>query len=241
MAVGTEQALTVHEGFSEGRAWGSGKDPMNVRRIVDPSFDVNLYVVRAPEALLVDSGTGRRSPDVLRRVEEALDGTPLRRLVLTHRHVDHVGGAADLSKAHDVRPEASVDDLPALVEADPVSTGADLFGLELEPLSVVPLDYGARLDLGDATLEVLHTPGHTVGSVCLLGDEGSLFSGDTVFAYGGVGRWDLPTGDRRQLRASLRALEARGPEWLYPGHGPAVDDAAQHVALALDTLEAATG
>lgn len=212
---------------------------MEVHRLLDPAFDVNLYVVKAKGgALLVDTGTGRRSEAVLRRVSEALGDTPLRHLVLTHRHVDHVGGARDLGKAHDLLPRVSQDDAPALREGDGVSTGAALFGVRLDPLPVSVLEYGARLDLGVVTLEVLHTPGHTAGSVCLLGDDGSLFSGDTLFSFGGVGRWDFPSGDPDQLLASLRRLEARSADHLYPGHGPPVKgEAASHLAMALDAME----
>jgi len=80
---------------------------------------------------------------------------------------------------------------------------------------------GDRVGLGDGDLQlsVLHTPGHTPGSICLLG-EGVLFSGDCLFA-GGIGRVDLPGGDERAMLASLRRLAELDPRLLvYPGHGP---------------------
>ena len=100
------------------------------------------------------------------------------------------------------------------------------------------VESSAQFDLGDATLEVLSTPGHTVGSICLFGDDGSLFTGDTVFPYGGVGRFDLETGNFDQLVASVKSLNALGATDLYPGHGePVLGEAAEHLQWALGTLE----
>lgn len=215
---------------------------MEVQRFVDPAFDVNVYLLGAKAGVLVDTGTGRRSEPLLRQVREALGGGTLSRVILTHRHVDHVGGARDMAAAWAVTPEASEDDAPPLREGDLRTTGAAQFGVDLRPLPVEDLPYGSRVDVGTLSLEVLHTPGHTAGSICLLADDGSLFSGDTVFAYGGVGRWDLPTGNRSELEASLRRLAGRSVERLYPGHGPSVrEDAEAHLGLAQETLETSYG
>ena len=77
-----------------------------------------------------------------------------------------------------------------------------------------------KLKLKGLELEVLHTPGHTPGSICLYGDK-RLFSGDTLFA-GGVGRTDLPGGNFRQLKDSLehKILKLSDEVVVYPGHGP---------------------
>lgn len=81
----------------------------------------------------------------------------------------------------------------------------------------------ARLELGDESIRVIHTPGHTAGSVCYLcgeGDGAFLLTGDTLFAQG-VGRTDLYGGDSRQLAASLARLRSLPPELpIAPGHGP---------------------
>ncbi len=71
------------------------------------------------------------------------------------------------------------------------------------------------LDLGDVKLKVIHTPGHTPGSICLYEPRSkSLFSGDTVFPFGSVGRTDLPGGDAKEIIHSIKRLKI-----LYPGHG----------------------
>ncbi|MCJ2531508.1 MAG: MBL fold metallo-hydrolase [Candidatus Thermoplasmatota archaeon] len=212
---------------------------MEIHRIVDPSFDVNLYLVLGrEEAVLVDAGTGRRSDLVAGEIEAHLAGRPLQQLVLTHRHFDHVGGTNDLVARYAVTPRVSAEDASPIVEGDAGSTGAAFFGGTLEPAVVEVIAEGDRIDVGGGSLEVLSTPGHTVGSICLQGDDGSLFTGDTVFPYGGVGRWDFETGNFDQLLASIKRLNALGVRDLYPGHGvPVQDEASEHLAWALATLE----
>ncbi|MFQ5837954.1 MAG: MBL fold metallo-hydrolase [Thermoplasmata archaeon] len=212
---------------------------MEVYRIVDPSFDSNLYLVMSEEVALIDSGTGRGREAVLQQIEEKLEGAPLNELILTHRHVDHVGGARSVASTYDLVPKISVDDAAALLQADQRSTGATLFGMELEPMEVEVLPYGQAIDLGGSKLEVIHTPGHTIGSICLWCEDGSLFTGDTIFAYGGIGRWDMETGSLKDLLSSLKRLEPLQVETLYPGHGPAVQkEAAEHISMAIEMAEA---
>jgi glyoxylase-like metal-dependent hydrolase (beta-lactamase superfamily II) len=211
---------------------------VEVHRIVDPFFDANLYIVKSERAILIDAGTGQTSGDILRAVKERLGNATLSEMILTHRHVDHVGGAGSLAEAFNLVPRISVDDAPALLHGDPVSTGAALFGMKLEPVRVETLSYGTTIDLGDVALEVIHTPGHTIGSICLWCEEGSLFTADTMFAYGGIGRWDLETGSLEDLLSSLKHLEALDVESLYPGHGPAIEgNAAEHISMALEMAE----
>ena len=97
----------------------------------------------------------------------------------------------------------------------------------------------AGLDLGDAVFKVLETPGHTNGSICLLHeDTRTLISGDTVFAGGGVGRWDLETGNYQELLASVETLSRLDVGSFHPGHGPsAVVNAKEQIAASLDYLK----
>ena len=86
--------------------------------------------------------------------------------------------------------------------------------------------------IGDDTYQVVHTPGHTPGCICLYSENtGTLFSGDTVFAHGSFGRTDLPGGNMKQLQTSLRHLSTLSITNLYPGHDVIVEgNAASHVA-----------
>lgn len=218
---------------------GGGLD-LEVHRALDPTFNVNIYVVKGEDVAVVDTGTGRDPDATLRRLEALPEGCrEVSHILLTHRHIDHVGGARHIARRYNAPIAASVDDGPCLLEGDEITTVARLFRIPLEPMDVHLLPYGARIDLGDATLEVIHTPGHTVGSVCYYDRAtGSLFTGDTLFAYGGVGRWDVPTGDFQSIVRSIKAVEGLRPANLYPGHGPVVmGEAMEHVHMALEQLE----
>ena len=112
-----------------------------------------------------------------------------------------------------------------------------MFGREMEAVPVEPLAEGEVISSGRRDYAVVHTPGHTMGSLALFCEEdGALISGDTVFV-GGVGRWDLPTGDMYELMGSIRRLLELEPTDLYPGHGPCgMGDARHHLRDALRCL-----
>jgi hydroxyacylglutathione hydrolase len=147
---------------------------------------------------------------------EAIEDSPVKALVLTHGHFDHMGAVAKLKE---------VTGAPLLVhrlDADRVGRGGDgaFFGIPTEGVAPDGLfEDGDDVSAGELSLKVLHTPGHTPGSVCLLGD-GHLFSGDTLFA-GSVGRTDLPDGDSRALVASIREklVPLADDVVIHPGHG----------------------
>jgi glyoxylase-like metal-dependent hydrolase (beta-lactamase superfamily II) len=142
----------------------------------------------------------------------------LRLIVSTHGHWDHVGDNAAV--AEHTGAAIAIHPLDAERLSDPKPMWAPF---EIPPsVAAVELAEGGQVRFGDIRLEVLHTPGHTAGSVCLVAhDAGLLFSGDTLFA-GSFGRVDLPGGDAAAMVASLGRL-ATLPDDLtvLPGHGPA--------------------
>jgi hydroxyacylglutathione hydrolase len=168
------------------------------------------------EAIIVDPGDN--IPEILSRL--AKHGLTLRQIVITHAHIDHIGGAAQLKKATGAPVFLNQKDL-GLLSIMEVQAG----WLGVPTPEVAPPDASADdgLAIGFSTLpaEVLHTPGHTPGSICLFFPaQQLLLAGDTLFA-GSIGRTDLPGGDGRQILRSLRdrLLVLPDATRVLPGHG----------------------
>lgn len=176
-----------------------------------------LYDPAAGTALVIDPGF--TEADALLSQLETLN-VRVTALLNTHGHFDHVSGNAllqHLGAPLGIHPQ----DRDLLLRGG----GAAWFGLAYPP-SPEPdfeLEHGSTLTCGSLTVEVIHTPGHSPGSVCLyVPQEKLLLTGDTLFAGGGVGRTDLPGGDPRALTRSLqRLLSLPHDTRIYPGHGPA--------------------
>ncbi len=169
------------------------------------------------EAIVVDPGDN--IPEILSRLQK--HGLTLRQIVVTHAHIDHVGGAVLLRKLTGAPVVMNQKDLGLL---GMMEMQAGWLGVPTP--EVAPPDASAEdgLTVGLATLpaQVLHTPGHTPGSVCLLfPDQHLLLAGDTLFA-GSIGRTDLPGGDGPQILRSLRDRLLVLPDTtrVLPGHGP---------------------
>ena len=174
-------------------------------------LQVNCYLIwteGSSEAAVIDPGGGGRK--ILASLREK--NLELRYIIQTHGHWDHTGAAAFLAR----KTSAPVYLHPA--DHDPKSLIGKLFRIT-QP-SFLPLQDGQTLPLGPLSIKVIHTPGHSPGSVCLLVED-SLFTGDLLFA-GGVGRFDFKGGSFRELVKSLRERLAPLPDRLrvYPGHGP---------------------
>jgi glyoxylase-like metal-dependent hydrolase (beta-lactamase superfamily II) len=182
----------------------------------------NCYVVacdQTKEAIIIDPGFENRfeSSKIFNFVAE--NGLTLKLLVNTHGHPDHVCGNEMVKEKFHV---------PILIhESDSYMLGglnrreSEFFGpTEFSPSANILLHEGDLVEFGRITLKVVHTPGHTSGSISLLGER-EVFTGDTLFA-GSIGRTDLPGGSENDMRLSLKRL-ASLPDHLtvYPGHGPA--------------------
>jgi hydroxyacylglutathione hydrolase len=186
-----------------------------LHRAIGP-LATNLWVLGdegSREALAVDTAT----PCVAWLTGALAEaGWRLRFVVSTHRHWDHIGDNAAVVEATGATLAAHALDRHGLEDPQP------LFAPFAVPPSIPALDLaeGSRIRLGSVDLEVLHTPGHTEGSVCLLaGGERLLFSGDTLFA-GGWGRVDLPGGSPEEMVESLARLSTLDPALaVLPGHG----------------------
>ena len=144
----------------------------------------------------------------------------LQQIVVTHAHIDHIAGALALKEATGAPILYSEADLPLVAIIEEQAGWLGVPTPEVKAPDHSPADTEI-LTFGNAVAQILHTPGHTQGSLCLyLPQNGLLLAGDTLFA-GSVGRTDLPGGDHRQLIASIRERLLPLPDAtvVVPGHG----------------------
>jgi hydroxyacylglutathione hydrolase len=178
-------------------------------------IDSNIYLIGDT---VIDSGTGfnfTRLYQVLKMLKVRLKD--INNIINTHSHFDHIGGNGYFIDARVAIHESDAD---VVEKGDMKLSYADYFDGKLTPRKVdTRLKEGDTVNAGPFELEVIHTPGHTPGSVCLYDKKsGTLFSGDTVFSDG-VGRTDMPGGNERKLRESLEKLSSFEVRRLLPGHG----------------------
>lgn len=178
---------------------------MNILTMPVGAYQTNCYMVwgEGDKCVLIDPGYEANT--LLEQVEKR--GKQLEAILLTHGHFDHVGAVRDIAAETDCKVYICEKEL-SLPEA--LTAGrlyyTDTYG------------EGDFVNAAGLTFEVLHTPGHTPGGVCLLCGE-AMFCGDTLFA-GSCGRTDFPGGDWETIRASLRRLAQLPKDYkVLPGHG----------------------
>lgn len=179
-------------------------------------WQTNSYLVwdgRTPHALVLDPGMGAAAP-LMERV--AANGLRLHLIANSHGHIDHIFDNAPLMGASSAPLAIHPDDAYRL-------DGRNAYGYVITPSTAErELVGGEQLRIGDLVFDILHTPGHTEGSVCLYAErEGLLLAGDVLFA-GSYGRTDLPGGSDEAMAASLALLAREIPPTVrvLPGHGP---------------------
>ena len=191
---------------------------MRIQNLFPGSYGSNCYLVEdSGEALIIDPSAAASA--ILRRLRE--DGCTPVGILLTHGHFDHIMSVDTLRQAEPaLKVYIHEADAPMLTEAD--KNGFSFFFRQdrVWKAADVLLKDGDEIRVGNATFTVVHTPGHSPGSVCYLcASEGILFTGDTLFADN-IGRCDLWGGSYATIRQSLKRLrDYDGGLTILPGHG----------------------
>jgi len=178
----------------------------NILQIEGGDLCSNIYVlINGREALVIDSGDGSNFEELA----NALKGLELSQVILTHGHLDHIGGMRYIKMDGLLHKT----DLAAVSELNSEFPAHPKIPQNLAELKLNPLKFG-KFDL-----QIFHTPGHTSGSVCIFEKNNRiLFSGDTLFAGGYFGRTDLIGGDEQELMKSLEKIKKLNHRMLCPGH-----------------------
>ena len=191
-------------------------------RIVTPPLGANVYLLIDENISIIDAGGD--SAFLIKALSRYVNPKEIEYVFLTHSHFDHAMAVPDLKK---LGCKAVMHSL----EFDLLKKGLTTLGYIYHFEPDVLVRGGERFDLGEIELEVIHTPGHTSGSVCYYEPRRKwLFSGDTVFKYG-FGRYDLPSGNPYDLLKSLELLSNLDVENLYPGHEDFVEGNAKRYIL----------
>lgn len=174
----------------------------------------NCHLILCEHPALIDTGLGDES--LIDEIEKHIPIEDIEFVINTHCHFDHIGGNGLFEKSKILAHETDADAI-SKNRQDIILNG--FFGGDVFTKVDVKLKDGDVIDLGDVKLKVIHTPGHTAGSICLLYEnESALFTGDTLFD-GCCGRTDLPTGDEKSMNSSLKRILKLDFEKAYPGHG----------------------
>jgi len=185
----------------------------NIVFIEGIGFNSNIYLVGKNEIGIIDTGA---SPNYITHVLQVMEQFELekenvQKLILTHIHPDHTGGVAAFIDTFDPIIYMHKKEAPHLFRQAPPK-------LQL-------LEGGETIAIDGFSFEVVHTPGHSPGGICLYeASQKILFSGDTVFSYGNIGRVDLPYGSAQDLITSIEKLLKLDVEFLCPGHMPVIRD-----------------
>lgn len=190
---------------------------MIIEKLEVAPFMSNCYIVgdeSSKEGMIIDPGAD--ADNILSKVENLK--LKIKFIVLTHTHMDHIGAVKEVKEATDAKVAVHAEEADSLGKRPMHS----LFGSSFPtpPPADILLKDGDSIDIGTLHFTVLHTPGHSPGGICILGN-GVVFTGDTLFNFS-IGRFDMPGGSGRQIINSIKTKLMVLPDStvVYPGHGP---------------------
>ncbi len=195
--------------------------------ILGYNIDSNYCLI--DDNILVDTGSGYYNDYLILKLKEnGVEPEDIDLIVNTHCHYDHIGGNYHF-------PDAEIAihrfDAESVKNKDTLGTSMSVFDQPGNCRVDWELEDGDKI----ADFEVIHTPGHTKGGICLWDGE-SLISGDTIFAGGGVGRMDIG-GDYQDMKNSVKRLTELDVKNIYPGHGPQVEgNGGEHIKMSYSIL-----
>lgn len=180
-------------------------------------YDSNIYVI--DNEVLVDTGTGENFSQIKDFMKNNMDVSRIKKIINTHCHYDHVGGNKKFRDWLGAEIMVHENDAYA-IEHNTEATVADMFGTSLRAFKVnKKLKDNDVINTEHLYLRILHTPGHTAGSICIFEETSkTLITGDTLFDNT-CGRHDLPSGNRQELIESLKKILDINPKHILPGHG----------------------
>ena len=203
--------------------------------IVSLSMDSNITFIKSGDhEILIDAGTGLYTSNLEKDLQTR--GSSIQSItdvVLTHSHIDHIGGIIPLIEAGSPKLYLHKAEAEPINQGDMSLTLGNTFGVDLPPFKIdVKLNEADVLDFDDVKLRVFHTPGHSAGSISMkIEDTGILLTGDTLFPGGSFGRVDFPTGSPEKLVDSLKRISEMQFEIGLPGHMNAMKYNARQSAI----------
>lgn len=188
---------------------------MLVRQYEVGNFNIFCYLVADEQAqvgLFIDPSDEH---DLLLK-EAAAHGLTIKYIVNTHHHIDHTMGNKEMARR--TRAQIVIHELDAPMLLDTPPQLLEMFGAVPSPPADKLVRDGQQIQVGNVALQVIHTPGHTPGGMCLFAD-GMVFTGDTLFV-GSIGRTDFPGGSHEELERSVRTrlYSLPGTTVVFPGH-----------------------
>lgn len=228
---------------------------VEIKAIISYGYDSNVYIVKDSKLALIDAGTGLNE-SFNQRIFSEIGDREVDIIINTHAHFDHCGGNK-IFMSESTKIAVHEQDYEAIRKKHFYGTKSffdfyqkkennqDKISEEVNEKQLIILRANDVIDLGKMKLSIIHTPGHSKGSICLLSNnikgKTYLFSGDTLFAYGAFGRFDLAGGNLKELINSLKRLKSMEFNILMPGHGDIAENGKKQAEKALKGILAYAG